>query len=285
MRERPGWATRLKWLVLRNKLACTGALICTAFLVCALFAPALSPYDPLDQNYKAILQGMSMAHPLGTDDLGRDTLSRILYGSQVALQVGLTSVVIAGAAGVLLGLWAGYSGGMVDNIIMRFLDALYAFPTLVLAIAIVATLGTSLINAAIAIGVAAAPRFARLVRGQVLSLREREFVTAARCIGAPDRRIIFRHILPNTLGIIIVQASLNVAFAILTEASLSFLGLGAQPPTPSWGTMLRLGYGYLDTSPVLAVSSGAAITITVLGFSLLGDGMRDLLDPTLRRGV
>ncbi len=284
------WSPGAQWsriarFVRRNKLATAGGIICLLFVLSALFAPILAPYDPLEQNYSETLSGLSRAHPLGTDDLGRDTLSRVLFGSQVALQVGLFAVLIAASVGVFLGLWAGYWGGWVDDVIMRFLDALFAFPTLVLAIAIVAVLGTSLVNAMIAIGISAAPRFARLVRGQVLSLRQREFVQAARSIGASDLRIIFRHILPNTLGIIVVQASLNVAFAILTEASLSFLGLGAQPPTPSWGTMLRLGYGFLDYSPWLAIFPGAAITITVLGFSLFGDGLRDYLDPTLRRGT
>lgn len=258
-------------------------LVCICFLVSALLAPVLAPYDPLEPNYKAMMQSPNSAHVLGTDDLGRDTLSRILYGAQVSLQVGLIAVGIATVLGVFLGLWAGYRGGWIDDLIMRIMDGLYAFPTLVLAIAIVAVLGTSLFNAMLAIAVAAAPRFARLVRGQVLSLRQREFVTAARSVGVPDGRILLRHILPNTLGIIIVQASLNIAFAILTEASLSFLGLGVQPPTPSWGTMLRLGYGFLEQSPWLAFTSGLAITITILGFGLFGDGLRDLLDPTISR--
>jgi peptide/nickel transport system permease protein len=270
-------------LISRNMLGFVGMLICLIFVGSALLAPVLAPYDPFEQDYEAMLQGPSPAHALGTDDLGRDTLSRILYGAQVSLQVGLVAVGIAILLGVALGLSAGYWGGWVDNLIMRVMDALYAFPTLVLAIAIVSVLGTNLFNAMLAIGIAAAPRFARLVRGQVLSLREREFVTAARGLGATDSRILLRHILPNTLGIIIVQAALNIAFAILTEASLSFLGLGVQPPTPSWGTMLRFGYGFLEQSPWVAFTTGAAITMTIQGFGMLGDGLRDMLDPTLSR--
>jgi peptide/nickel transport system permease protein len=277
------WST-LRRLMWQNKSAVVGTVITLTFVLLALLAPMVAPYDPVEQDYRATLQGASLAHPLGTDDLGRDTLSRLVYGTRVSLQVGVVSVGIATIVGVLFGLVAGYWGRWIDDVIMRVMDALFAFPTLMLAIAIIAALGTSLTNAMIAIAVAVVPRFARLVRGEVLSIREREFVLAARSVGVPASRITFRHILPNTLGVVIVQASLSVAFAILTEASLSFLGLGAQPPMPSWGSMLRLGYGFLEYQPWMAIGPGAAITITVLGLTLVGDGIRDIMDPTLRRG-
>jgi peptide/nickel transport system permease protein len=221
-------------------------------------------------------------HLLGSDELGRDILSRLVYGARVSLAVGVLSVGISLLIGVSLGLVAGYRGGWLDEVIMRLMDGLLAFPALVLALAITAALGPSLGNAMIAIGIVGIPGFARLVRGQVLSIRALEFVEAARAAGLSDRRIILRHVAPNVLAPIIVHASLRIAFAVLTEASLSFLGLGAQPPTPSWGSMLNAGREYLEMAPWLSVAPGAAIFITTLSFNFLGDGLRDALDPRLK---
>ena len=272
-------STRLR----RHTLALIGAAIVAAFLLIGVLAPWISPYDPLQQDVANLLEPPSSAHLFGRDDLGRDVLSRLIAGARVSLQVSVVSIGLAVVAGLAVGLACGYWRGWVDDIVMRVMDALYAFPTLILAIALVGALGPSLTNAMLAISIVALPRFARLVRGQVLSVREREYVQAARVAGAHDLRIVTRHILPNVLGILAVQAALATAFAILTESNLSFLGLGVRPPTPSWGSMLRLGYPFIEMAPWLAISPGAVITLTVLGFSLLGDGIRDLLDPRLRR--
>jgi ABC-type dipeptide/oligopeptide/nickel transport system permease subunit len=268
--------------LLRGHLAKAGLVIITALVVAALFAPRLAPYDPTEQRLERMLQPPGGAHLLGTDDLGRDILSRILYGARVSLLVGVLSVGISLLAGVSLGLVAGYRGGWVDEVVMRVMDGLLAFPALVLALAITAALGPSLRNAMIAIGIVGIPGFARLVRGQVLSLRAQEYVEAARAAGLGDGRIVARHILPGTLAPIIVHASLRVAFAVLAEAGLSFLGLGTQPPTPSWGSMLNGGREYLEMAPWLSVAPGVAIFVTTLSFNFLGDALRDALDPRLR---
>jgi len=255
-----------------------------AFLViCALTAPWISPYEPNRQRLPDALQAPSAEHLLGTDENGRDVLSRILYGTQVSLAAGLFSVTIALSLGVTIGLVSGYFGGRVDNVLMRCMDALLAFPTLVLALAITATLGPGLRNAMIAIGIVGTPIFARLTRGQVLSVREREMVEAARTIGASHVRIMVKHILPNVMGPLIVQISLSVAVAILAEATLSFLGLGVQPPQPSWGSMVSRGKDYLDLAPWLAFAPGGAILLAVLGFNFVGDAVRDAMDPRLTR--
>jgi len=268
--------------LLRGHLAKVGLVIITALVVAAVFAPQLAPYDPTEQRLERMLQPPGGAHPLGTDDLGRDILSRILYGARVSLLVGVLSVGISLLAGVSLGLVAGYRGGWLDEVVMRVMDGLLAFPALVLALAITAALGPSLRNAMIAIGIVGIPGFARLVRGQVLSLRAEEYVQAARAAGLRDGRIVARHILPGTLAPIIVHASLRVAFAVLAEAGLSFLGLGTQPPTPSWGSMLNVGREYLEMAPWLSVAPGAAIFVTTLSFNFVGDALRDALDPRLR---
>ncbi|MFN8522039.1 MAG: ABC transporter permease [Chloroflexota bacterium] len=275
---------RAFWSRLRAvRLANAGLLIVAALTIAAAFAPYLSPYEPTRQRLLEALQSPSLAHLLGTDENGRDVLSRILHGARVSLLAGVFSVTIGLASGVTLGLIAGYFGGRVDNWIMRAMDALLAFPALVLALAITATLGPGLRNAMIAIGIVYTPIFARLTRGQVLSVREREYVEAARTIGAGHGRIMRSHVLPNVMAPIIVQASLSVAFAILAEATLSFLGLGVQPPDPSWGSMVSRGKDYLDQAPWMAFAPGGAILMAVMGFNFIGDAVRDALDPRLLR--
>jgi peptide/nickel transport system permease protein len=275
---------RAFWRRLRKtRLASVGIAIVGLLVLCAALAPLISPYDPTRQRLLEALQGPSAAHLLGTDENGRDVLSRILYGARVSLLAGVFSVAIAVVLGVTSGLVSGYFSGWVDNVIMRAMDALLAFPTLVLALAITAALGPNLRNAMIAIGVVATPVFARLTRGQVLSIREREFVEAARTLGAGSGRIMIRHILPNVTAPLVVQASLSVAFAILAEATLSFLGLGVQPPEPSWGSMVSRGKDYLDQAPWLSFAPGGAILLAVMGFNFLGDAIRDALDPRLLR--
>ena len=268
--------------LLPGRLAQIGALILLTIVFLALTADILTPWDPYFQNYNALLQPPSEDHPFGTDQIGRDQYARVVYGARISLQVGVVAVGIGLVIGVLIGLVAGYYRGWVDEVLMRFLDALHAFPALVLALAITAVLGPGIINAMIAIGIVYVPTFARLVRGQALSIRERDYVVAARLAGAGPWRIMFRHIWPNVTAPIIVQASLAAGFAILAEAALSFLGLGVRPPEPSWGSMLRSGYQYLSLSPWLSIYPGIAIYLAVLGFNLLGDGLRQALDPRLR---
>ena len=279
-----GWhrsALRLLKRVLATRLVGAGLVILGLVCVSALLSPLLAPYSPTDQDYLALTQGPSGAHWLGTDDLGRDVLSRLIYGSRVSLQVGIIAVGIALTVGVSLGLLAGYAGGFVDTVITRFTDAVQAFPGLILALAITAALGPGIGNAMIAIGFVSTPAIARLTRGQTLSIREREYVEAARVLGAPPLRIMARHIWPNVTAPIIVQATLLIASAIVTEASLSFLGVGVQPPTASWGAMLRTGSQYLEVAPWMAFAPGVAIFLTVLAFNFVGDGLRQALDPRL----
>jgi peptide/nickel transport system permease protein len=248
----------------------------------AVFAPLLAPADPLAQDYNALLKGPSAAHPLGTDQVGRDLLSRIMYGARISMIVGVISVGVAIAIGLPLGLLSGYARGIADEVIMRVMDALIAFPSLILAMAIVAVLKPSLFNVMIAIGITSVPLYARLMRSQVLSLRERDFVGAARALGATDARIMMRHILPNSLSPIIVQGTLGLGFAVLAEAGLGYLGVGVQPPTPTWGSILNQGSALLEKAPWLSIFPGLAIFILVLAFNLLGDALRDQLDPRLR---
>ncbi len=268
--------------VLSTRGAGFGLVVVGVVILLALAANVVSPYSPIEQDLTAILEKPSAQHLLGTDNIGRDILSRIIHGSRVSVQAGLVSVGIAIVVGTLMGLVAGYFGGWVDDLLMRTADALYSFPSLVLALAIAAALGSGLGNVMIAIGVVFTPVFARLVRGSTLSVREREFVTAARVLGATNARIIGRHVLPNVVAPIVVQGSLMVAGAIIVEASLSFLGLGVQPPAPSWGGMLRDAYQFMQLAPWLSFFPGAAIFLTVLGINLLGDGLRRALDPRLR---
>ena len=276
---------RLSTQTLRRhpRLAIGGSLV--VLLLCvAVFAPLLTRYDPIVGDITEALQSPGAAHWLGTDDQGRDVLSRVMFGSRISLSVGLISVSIGLVVGVTVGLVAGYAGSVVDLLLMRLVDALLAFPALLLAISITAALGPQIQNAMIAIGVVAIPLYARLTRGQVLSLREREYITAARAIGVTPGRIATRHILPNMANTLIVQATLTTAFAILQEAVLSFLGLGAQPPTPSWGQDINYNQRYITNLMWWgSVGLGVAIFLAVFAFNFLGDALRDWLDPQFRR--
>jgi len=246
----------------------------------AVFAPLIVPYNPIDQDYLVVLQQPSLRHWLGTDPLGRDILSRIVYGTRISMMAGTISIAIAVFIGTPFGILAGFVGGWFDHLASMLVDSMMSFPPLVLALGITAALGPSLVNVMIAIGFVYIPYFARLARGQTLQVRQREHIAAATSIGASAPRIIMRHVLPNILNPIIVQSTINVAFAMLWEASLSFLGVGVQPPTPSWGSMLREGYGYIYLAWWVALPGGVAIVVVVLGFSLLGDNLRDALDPS-----
>ena len=259
-----------------------GLLILLVLVVVAIFAPYISPYDPTAIRLAEGLSGPSITHPLGQDKLGRDILSRIIYGARISLYVGVATVMLSAFVGTVVGAVSGYAGGVVDEVVMRLIDILLAFPGILLAVAVMAILGPSLNNIVIALTVLGWVGYARLVRGQVLALREFEFVLAARALGADARRIITRHLLPNVLGPVIVQATFGMAGAIVAEAGLSFLGLGTQPPTPSWGSMLNDGREFLLTTPHLTTFPGLAIMTVVLGLNFLGDGLRDILDPKSR---
>ena len=263
----------------RRKSAMFGLFIIVGLIAVAIMAPLISPYDPLQQSYVAVRKPPSLQHWFGTDELGRDLVARIVYGTRASLAAGLVSVGIALLLGVPLGLVAGYCGGVVDAFISRFTDAMLACPFLILAIALAAFLGPSLGNAMIAIGVTATPVFIRLTRGQVMTIAVEVYIEAARAIGNSPWRIAVRHILPNVVPQLLVQVSLTIAGAIIAEASLSFLGLGQQPPTPSWGSMLNSAQRFLTNAPWMAVWPGLAIFVSVLSFNLLGDGLRDALDP------
>lgn len=266
--------------LLNNKLALCGGLFLLLLVILAVFAPMIAPYSPIKQNYGQALQPPSAAHWFGTDTLGRDLLTRIIYGSQVSLKAGLISVGLAIVIGVPLGVISGYFRGFWDEfVIMRITDAMLAFPSLVLALSLAAVLGPSLNHAMIAIGLVFTPQFIRLSRGEVLAQREREYVIAAQSSGLRHLTVMVRHIFPNILGPIIVQATLNVASAIIAEASLSYLGLGTQPPTPSWGAMLAEGQGYLTQAPWIAIFPGVFIFLAVLSINVFGDGIHDWLDP------
>jgi peptide/nickel transport system permease protein len=275
---------RLGYFLRRNPRVLLGGAVVAFLILLAIFAPLIVPYDPIDVDPTQGLEAPSLKHWLGTDDLGRDVLSRVMMGARVSLTVGIISVVIGLVLGVSIGLAAGYLGGAVDLLAMRVIDALLAFPALLLAISITAALGPQIWNAMIAIGIVAIPAYTRLTRAQVLSVREREFVTATRAMGATGSRIVFKHILPNISNSLVVQASLSTAFAILAEASLSFLGLGAQPPTPSWGQDISYSQRYLTNLMWwMSAGPGIAIFLAVLSFNFLGDALRDALDPHLRR--
>ena len=281
MRAESPWRIALRILV-RNRVAMSGLAILVMMSLLAVLAPAIAPYDPDAVDILHQLEAPSQAHILGTDLYGRDIFSRILYGGRITLVVGLISVGIAASIGIVLGLIAGFYGGAVDSIIMRLVDVLLAFPRILLALSIVGMLGPGLLNVMVAVGIAGITGYARLVRGSVLSAKENVYVEAARVVGCPDRIILRRHLLPNIIGPVIVLATLDVAAAILSASSLSFLGLGVQPPTAEWGAMLNEGRQYLRTAPWITLFPGLAIMISVLSINMLGDGLRDALDPRMK---
>ncbi|MDD3515358.1 peptide/nickel transport system permease protein [Aminivibrio pyruvatiphilus] len=267
----------------RAPLAMIGLAIVVVLVFTAVFADYIAPFGYADQDLMAAFEEPSKAHLFGTDEFGRDIFSRIIYGSRISLQVGFIAVGIAVFAGGFLGAIAGYYGGKADNLIMRAMDVLLSIPSILLAIAIAASLGPGLFNLMIAVGISSTPNYARIVRGSVLSIRNQEFVEAAKAVGSSDLRIILKHIIPNCLAPIIVQATLGVAIAILTAAGLSFIGLGIQPPIPEWGAMLSGGREYIRDYAYMTVFPGLAIMITILALNFLGDGLRDALDPKLKR--
>ena len=275
-------ASRALRRLVHRKGAMFGLAVIVLFVAAAVFAPLVAPYDPTAQSWTAVRKPPSAQHLLGTDDVGRDILARIVFGARSSLLAGVISVSIALAIGVPLGLAAGYVGGFLDAAISRLTDAMLAIPFLILAIALAAFLGPSLGNAMIAIGVSTTPVFVRLTRGQVMAVKVDDYVEAARALGNPPWRVVLVHILPNILPALMVQASLSIAAAIIAEAALSFLGLGQQPPAPSWGSMLNAAQRFLASAPWMAVWPGLAIFLTVLSFNLLGDGLRDALDPRER---
>jgi peptide/nickel transport system permease protein len=268
--------------LLKRKGAVAGLAVIAAFVLLALFAPLVVPYDPIATSWSLVRKAPSAQHWFGTDDLGRDIFARVIYGARASLMAGAISVGIALCIGVPFGLLSGYRGGFIDGLISRITDAMLACPFLILAIALAAFLGPSLGNAMIAIGISATPIFVRLTRGQVMSVKVEDYIEAARAMGNPRWRIALFHILPNILPALLVQATLSIAAAIIAEAALSFLGLGQQPPAPSWGSMLNSAQRFLSNAPWMAVWPGLAIFLTVLSFNLLGDGLRDALDPKER---
>ena len=275
-------ARRARRRLFKRKAAVAGLVVMTLFIGLALLAPLIVPYDPVATSWSLVRKPPTAQHWFGTDELGRDILSRTIYGARASLLAGLISVAIALGIGVPLGLLAGYRGGFADALISRITDAMLACPFLILAIALAAFLGPSLGNAMIAIGISATPVFIRLTRGQVLSVKAEDYVEAARALGNPGWRIAFSHILPNILPALLVQATLSIAAAIIAEAALSFLGLGQQPPAPSWGSMLNAAQRFLTQAPWMAIWPGLAIFLVVVSLNLLGDGLRDALDPRQR---
>jgi peptide/nickel transport system permease protein len=262
-----------------------GLVFIAVFIIVAIFAPLIAPFDPNAQDLKAVLTQPSTQHLLGTDELGRDTLSREIYGAQISLIVGIVAVLVAVVFGTILGLCAGYFGGWTETIIMRFIDALMSIPPLVLMLSIAAVLGGGLKNILIALGIGMVPTYCRLTCGQILSLKESDFIIATTAIGANDIRIMFRHLLPNSFPVLLVAMTMNIGFAILAEASLSYLGIGIVPPTATWGSMVSSGYKFLTSNPILSFAPGLSILAVVLSFNLVGDGLRDALDPRLRGTV
>jgi peptide/nickel transport system permease protein len=267
----------------RSPSAILGGSLLVLIILTSLLAPLISPYDPIKTNQRTSLEAPSIKHVMGTDRFGRDIFSRVLWGGRLSLPIGFVSVVIAAAIGVVLGLIAGYLGGRIDAIIMRLVDLLLAFPGILLALAIVAILGGSLVNLMIAVGVASIPDYVRVTRASVLSLKEREFVLAARTVGSRSAAIMLRHIFPNVLSPLIVLATLGIASGIITGSALSFLGLGIRPPTPEWGNMLAEGREFLARAWWVAFFPGLAIMLTVFSINLLGDGLRDALDPRMKK--
>lgn len=268
--------------VMSQKIGAIGLFLGLLVLVAAVFAPIVSPYDPYQINMAESLQPPSLSHPLGTDVFGRDVMSRMIYGARISMQVSVSSRLLSLVLGTLLGLIAGYVGGRLDNAIMRAADVTLAYPGLLLLIAVMAAVGPSLTSLIIALGIVGWAAVARIVRAQVLSIKEREFVLAVRSLGGSSTRVLFRHLLPNCLSQLIIIFSMGLGMGIMAESSMSFLGLGAQPPLPSWGSMISAGLDYLRVAPWLSLAPGIGITLAVLGFNLLGDAFRDLLDPRLK---
>ncbi|TYS64486.1 ABC transporter permease [Sutcliffiella horikoshii] len=276
------WKTFYKRMA-KNKAAMAGVIIILAVVILGALAPVLATHEPNTTNVMDKLQGPSSEHYLGTDELGRDIFSRLLYGTKISLGIGFVSTILGAIAGVTLGIVAGYYGRWVDSLIMRICDVLLAFPGILLALAIVSVLGASTRNVIIAVAFYAVPSFARIVRGSTLSVKKLEYVDAIKAMGAKDGRIIFRHILPNIMSPIIVQATLYIASAIITASALSFLGMGTKPPTPEWGAMLSQGRAYLTQAPHITLFPGLVILLVVIGFNMMGDGLRDALDPKSRK--
>jgi peptide/nickel transport system permease protein len=265
-----------------NKTSVVGLFMALGVVVIALISPWISPYDPISQDMNIQHAPPTWAHPFGADSYGRDQFSRILWGSRVSLVVGILSVFFAMAAGIPLGMVGGYKGGRIDNLVLRFIDIFMSFPIVILGLLVLAIMGPGLIKIVIAIGVALTPRIARLARGSTLSVKGKEYIEAARAVGQKDGKIMLIHVLPNILGDILVMGTLWVATAIIVEASLSFIGLGVRPPTPSWGAMIRDGLDQLTNAPWLSIFPGLAIFISVFSFNLIADGLRDISDPKLR---
>jgi len=273
---------RITRVMFSRWIVTVGAIIIAILILVAIFAPILTPYYPNATDLKAMLQQPSKEHPLGTDQLGRDLLCRIIFGSRISLLVGIVGVTIAGAIGIGLGLIAGYFGGWINNIIMRFIDALLALPPLVLMLAISAVLGAGLVNVLLALGIGMMPTYCRLMYAQTISIKESDYITAVHSIGAGHLRIMVKHLLPNAFPPLLVLVTVNLGTAIMMEASLSYLGIGIIPPTPSWGGMVNAGQSYLLDYPLLSFAPGIAILLVVLAFNMVGDGLRDALDPRLR---
>ncbi len=277
-----GIAVKLTDLVrglMRNKLTVVGVVVIAMFVLATLLAPVIAPHDPLSQDIRNRLAPLSRVHLLGADELGRDTLSRLIYGARISLLTSIFVVGITMIVGVILGSISGYYGGMLDSIIMRITDVVLAFPGIILALAIAGMLGPGLFNVMVALAITGWPGYCRVMRGQVLSIKEKDFVEAERAVGVSNLAIMFRHILPNAVAPIVVMATLGMGGIILAAAGLSFLGLGAQPPVPEWGSMLNAGRGFILVNPWLSIFPGIAIMLVVLGFNFLGDGLRDVLDP------
>ena len=275
----PGTVRRL----LRRPPVAIGVVTVAIIVGAAIAAPLVAPYGPAANDFDALLSPPTLSHPLGTDELGRDVLSRVIWGARVSMQAGVLSTLLAAAVAIPIGLISGYYRGPIDGTVTRVNDAALAFPYLIVAVLLSVILGPSLLTATVAIGIVQIPKLLRVTRGEVLSLREEGFVAAAVADGAPDRSVMFRHILPNASNVLLVQVTVMLPFAILAEATLSFLGLGVQPPTPSWGVMLTAAQAYMGPAPWLVIVPGLAILITALSFNLVGDGLRDVLDPKLVR--
>lgn len=259
-----------------------GAVIVVAILICAIFAPLIAPYSPYDLDYMVMLQGPSATHWLGTDEIGRDILSRIIYGARISMQVAFIAAGIGLIFGTVIGVTAAYFGGITDMLLMRFMELLFSFPAILLAVVLMASLGTSVLNAMIAIGIVFIPGFSRLARAATEVVLREQYVESARAIGMSHARILFREITPNIVAPLLVEAAIAFSYAILLESALSFLGLGAQPPEPTWGNMLNTGRGFMAQSAIMSIAPGMAIFLTVIGFNLIGDGLRDALDPHMK---